>query len=313
MPPAVPPPGPVDPGVAGRLASWLAATIGGVADDATAIAAIESGTDGHVIDNLPGCLADCSSSTTPACSDIALTDGWPLLRATRPTRIAVVLPAPGGALPAVGSGPFARAALIDGSGVLLEGADVRLGLVPRHDPRGSSYRGIRWIAFVQSPNPAVGVLPATDVPLPDVPRVVDQSDRALRRAIRAATETLGDIDLARWRPELASGSDNAEALYRATRDRLPACWPPAARALVERALGLWWVLQVAVTVPGASSASATALRDDALRQLAQAVRESLMVAYNAPAQPLLGAPLDPQIHEVGRQGRRRAGRDRPIA
>jgi hypothetical protein len=288
MPPALP--GPVDPDIAGRLASWVAASIGGRVDDSRAVAAVESGTDGHVVENLPG-------SAGP--SQATLADAWPLLRAIRPGRLAVVLPAPGGTLPAVGSGPFARAAVTDGSGVLLEGADVRLGLVPQYDYRGSSYRGVRWLAFVESADGVVGVLPATDVPVPAVPRAIEQSDRALRRAIRAATETLGGIDLAHWRPEVADGGDAAEELLRTPGNRLPTCWPPAARALIERALGLWRVLQVAKAVPGAASSSANAMRDDALRQLSQAVRESLMVAYNAPAQPLLAAAVEQRIREFG--------------
>jgi hypothetical protein len=287
-PPALLPP--VDPDSAGRLASWLAASIGGRADDPRAAEATESGSDGHVVTSLPG---------ASSLAEIPLADAWPLRRGVRPNRLAVVLPAPGGAVPAVGSGPFARAALIAGSGVLLEGSDTRLGLVPETDQRGSSYCGVRWLAFSEPVEAAVGVLPATDVPHQAVSRAIEQSDRALRRAVRSATTALEGIDLAHWRPEVSESGSAADATLRATRDRLPPGWLPQARLLVERALGLWRVLRIASTVPIAVSASAAMLRDDALRQLSQAVRESLMVGYNAPAQALLRGAVEQRVREFG--------------
>jgi hypothetical protein len=291
---------PIDPDVAGRFACWLAASIGGGVDESRAVSAVESGSDGHVVDDLPGSLAE-----TP------LSDSWPLLVARRPHRIAVILPAPGGTLPVAGNGAFARAALDAGAGVLLESAGERTGLVPRRDSRGSSYQGYRWLAFTEDaghllddagladgPGASSWALTA-ELPAAAVPRAIEQTDRALRRAIRAATETLSEIDLAHWRPEVAEGGAAADLALRTTRDRLPPGWPPAARALLERALGLWRVLQVAMTTPVAASSSSTVMRDAALRELSHEIRESLMVAYNAPLHVLLAAEVHRAVRESG--------------
>jgi hypothetical protein len=285
------------------LACWLAASISGVVDDARAITAVESGSDGHVVDDVPG-----SPAETP------LRDVWPLLVARRPQRLAVILPAPGGTLPVAGNGAFALAALDAGAGVLLESAGERVGLVPQRDPRGSSYQGYRWLTFTEDAGRSGGELgdagladgPGASswavtaaLPAAAVPRAIEQTDRALRRAIRAATETLAEIDLAQWRPEVVEGGAAADLALRTTRDRLPPGWPPSARALVERALGLWRVLQVAVTAPGGASSSGTAIRDAALRELSHEIRESLMVAYNAPLHVLLAGVVERAVQESG--------------
>jgi hypothetical protein len=297
-PPGIQPP--IDPDVAGRFACWLAASIGGVVDDARALAAVERGSAGHVVEELPGMAAQSP-----------LRDVWPLLVARRPYRLAVILPAPGGTLPVAGNGPFARAALDAGAGVLLESSGGRIGLVPQRDLRGSSYLGYRWRAFTEDPahllddagladGPGASSWALTaELPAAAVPRAIEQTDRALRRAIRAATETLAEIDLAQWRPEVVEGGAAADLALRTTRDRLPPGWPPPARALLERALGLWRVLQVAVTAPGGVSSSGSAIRDAALRELSHEIRESLMVAYNAPLHVLLADVVERAVQESG--------------
>ncbi len=303
---------PVDPDVPGRLACWLAAAMAGPVDDARAVAAVEADSDGHIVAGL-GSLG----------SEVTLSEAWPLLRASGAGQLAVILPAPGDALSAAGTGPFARAALDAGGGVLLETAGQRLGLVPRLDLRGSSYRGFYWIAFEESTFlddahdgdaahdrtggrpittglPVTTGLPAvpTDLPAATVPRLLEQADRALRRAIRAATDTLAGIDLAHWRPELAGSSAAADLALRTAHNRLPPNWPAPSRVLIERALGLWRVVQLATTTPGAASTSANAMRDQVLRELSRTLRESLMVAYNAPIHLLISGAVEHEVREL---------------
>jgi hypothetical protein len=121
-------------------------------------------------------------------------------------------------------------------------------------------------------------------------RVVEQADRALRRALRAATEALEGVDLARWRPEVALGGHEAGAALRSGPLALPSTWPPAARALAERAVWLWRMLDAATVDAGAATVSAAAVRSVALRDLSHAVREAAMVAFDVPASALLAHP-----------------------
>jgi hypothetical protein len=112
--------------------------------------------------------------------------------------------------------------------------------------------------------------------------VVEQADRALGRALRAATNELAALDLAHWRPEVAAGRKEAEAALRAAGQRFPPGWPPPARALAERALMLWRIVRAARADAGAISASGSQARNQALSALSHAVREAAMVAYNVP-------------------------------
>jgi len=79
----------------------------------------------------------------------------------------------------------------------------------------------------------------------------------------------------------------ATAALRTRLRALPPSWPPAARALAERSIGLWRALDVVGADDGAASASAHAARRSAVRALSHAVREAAMVAFNVPASALL--------------------------
>jgi hypothetical protein len=262
---------PVDPQTAGLLASWTAAASAGQVTVAQAAAAIEAGTDGHVVRGL------AASS-----SELALADALARVVDERPRLVRVAFPAPGDPLGLHGAGPFTSSALLAQSTVLVE-RDVPLGLVPEPDLRGSSYRGVRWQVFEldDAVSPPLTVDPA---------RVVEQADRALRRALRAATEALEGVDLARWRPEAAAGGSEAGAALRSRPLALPPNWPPDARALAERAVALWRMLDVATADAGAASASAAAVMASTLRELSHDVREVAMVAFNVPASALLARP-----------------------
>jgi len=262
---------PVDPQSAGLLASWTAAFVARHATVAQAVAAVAAGSDGHVVRGLPGVV--------DAGRDVELADVLPALTEQQPRAVRVAFPQPGDPLGLCGAGPFTSSALAAQSAVVIE-HHAPLGLVPEPDLRGSSYRGVRWQVFelddVVSP-------PLTIEPS----RVVEQADRALRRALRAATEALEGADLARWRPEAALGGHEAGAALRSRPLALPPTWPPAARALAERAMSLWRMLDVATADAGAATVSAAAVRSVALRDLSHAVREAAMAAFDVPASALL--------------------------
>jgi hypothetical protein len=102
---------------------------------------------------------------------------------------------------------------------------------------------------------------------------------ALDLAVTDAARTLVTLDLARWHPEvpaLLAGLAGSRALG------LPADTDPLALSVLGRAQRLAQVLDLAMAdAPGAAVTSAqAAARDDALRPLADAVRDALTAAYN---------------------------------
>jgi hypothetical protein len=256
------------------LAAWAAAAVGRQVKIDQAAAALESVADGHVVVGLAG---RCDAASTELSLAAALTE----LVDARPPVVRVAFPAPGDPLGLGAAGPFTSSAVLAGSAVVVGG----VGLVPEPDPRGSSYRGVRWQAFRLTAAATSAVAsPALDV-APS--RIIEQADRALRRALRDATQALEDVDLARWRPQAATGGLAAAAALRTTLRALPPSWPLAARALAERSIGLWRALDVVGADDGAASASADAMRRSAVRDLSRAVREAAMVAFNVPASALL--------------------------
>lgn len=268
----------VDPEAAGRLVAWTAAIACGRARAHDAAAAIEAGTDGHVADGVPACVGE-----VPILETLSWLGG-PAVRG-----VALVLPVAGDPLGCGDGGVFTQAAVLAEQAIVVQrDGGVRndeakgatsVGLVPAPDFRGSSYRGVRWQAY-----PDIAVNPALNPPVTMAPdRIVEQADRALRRALREATASLDAVDLARWRADAVAGRAAADMAIRSKVRGLPPGWPPAARDLSQRALALWRVLRVASADSGAASATACLARAAALRQLSHAVREAAMVAFNVPA------------------------------
>jgi len=261
----------LEPEAAGLFVAWSAAAAMRQVGAERSVAAIEAGSDGHVVSGLPGRDVDATMAEAIA---------W--LLDAKPRQISLALPVAGDPLGLNGVGSFAEAALLAESGVLVECTSGWLGFVPEPDLRGSSYQGVRWRVHPTSSAsiPAVAAEPQ---------RIVEQADRALRRALRDATDALAGVDLARWRDESVAGRGAADAAIRANPHALPPTWPPPARALAERALALWRVVRVAALDAGAASASGSAVRTAALRELSHAVREAAMTAYNVPARALLAS------------------------
>ena len=282
-----------DPGapaeIAGRLLAWTAA--GGAAIDAgrdpdavvaAAAATIETGSDGHRVVGLPGELPGAGVPGAGVSGvEVPLVEALRLVLAAGVVRAALAFPQPGDPLGVGASSEFGAAATEAGAGVALTTRRLGdLGWVPHRDERGSSYHGWRWQVVVLPPAPAPA-LPAEPL------RLIDQAERGLRRAMRAAGDELAELDLARWRPEAAAGRERATAALRRHVGGLPAGWPPAARALTNHALALWRALAVVLADEGAASASAAQLRAAALSDLSHAVREAVVVSFGVPAAMLL--------------------------
>jgi hypothetical protein len=267
--------------------AWIGSALAGRVDAATACAAVETGSDGHVVAGWP----DGGPAARSDAPELSLDELVMRLADAGARQVALALPVAGDPVGVTGTGAFSRAALEAECAVVLDTGLTRFGLVPAADRRGSSYRGWRWRVFAEPVEPAVDVAPAPpsdpfapvgNLAVADAHRVVEQADRALSRALRAATDELAALDLAQWRPEVAAGRKEAEAALRAAGQRMPPDWPAPARALAERSLALWRIVRVARADSGAVSASGSQARGQALAALSHAVRGAAMAAYNVP-------------------------------
>jgi hypothetical protein len=123
------------------------------------------------------------------------------------------------------------------------------------------------------------LLPARRRQLPDV----GEADRALRGALLASAESLADLDVARWRPEVADRLMNL-------RHRPTVAAPPGIPArcvdLAARGLQALGIADLALEDDGgAVSAAEAQLRRDALVPLARAGRRALVAATSPEVWP----------------------------
>jgi hypothetical protein len=237
---------------AGRFAVWATAWLTGrTSYDETLDAML--GETAHRVAGLPG-------------TDEAVPLGWTLtaLRTLGERRFRLVLPVAGDVrgLPRVPG--LAPLALESGQAAVGE----QLALVPEALGR----EVVQWTAF-----PLDGVPPLPPAPEGNLRAVSGSLDLAVGDTARA----LAGLDVARWNPEvpaLLAGLAKTTAA-----PGLPADHEPLALSVLGRAQRLAKVLDLAMAdAPGAAVNHAQAAkRDDALRPLAQAVREATVAAFNA--------------------------------
>ena len=194
----------------------------------------------------------------------------------------LVLPAPGDAVGLPGPGPFTTAALTASEGVLALRADgTGTGLVPSLEHHGSPFDGtvttVTWTAY------------DVVVPGPDPGPFLHDAEHDLRRGVVECVSALRDLDVARWRPEVAEA---LTALRRQARggideDELPGGYPQRARQLLVQARQLAGVLQLAgQDTGGAVDTREASGRERALRELGRLVRRARVAGYNAYGLPL---------------------------
>lgn len=182
-----------------------------------------------------------------------------LLRSHRATGAGLALPVPGDLLGLAGPGDFNVEVVDVGEGVVLEGAD--LGLVPHR-----AGAGVVW-----SCHPAVS---RRQVPDPS------EADTLLRRALLSTTDTLADLDVARWRPEVA---DELMALRRSTDLVFPHAMAPRAVRLASLATRCRTIVDLALADDGGAVTAAEAdARRQALSPLDHAARRALVAACAFP-------------------------------
>ncbi|MDT0203607.1 hypothetical protein [Nocardioides sp. AE5] len=233
-----------------RMAWWLTAWLGGRISPDDLFAAVLDGDAAHHVTGLDG-------GTEPE----------PLLLALGPIRRSGAVSA-GLALPVAGDlvglgGPagFNALALAAGEAVVLAGAG--LGLVPHR-----AGAGVVWQA-----------VPADRRPLDDL----GTADRNLRRSISASADALVDLDVARWRPEVA---DELMSLHRSPSYAAPAGTPSRAVDLAGRASQALAIVDLALADDGAAvSARQAQARTAALQPLARAGRRAMVAACSPEVWP----------------------------
>jgi len=236
---------------AGRFTVWATAWLTGRTSYDEALDAL-LGDTAHRVSGLPG-----TGEAVPL--------GWALtaLRSLGERRFRLVLPVPGDVrgLPAVPG--LAPLALESGQASVRD----RLALVPET----IGPEAVSWTAF-----PLDGAPPVA----PPVEGTLRAVSGALDLAVADAARTLAGLDLARWNPEVPT---LLAGLAKTTDARgLPHDHDPLALSVLGRAQRLAKVLDLAMAdAPGAAVNHAqAAARDDALRPLADAVREATTAAFN---------------------------------
>jgi hypothetical protein len=206
------------------------------------------------------------------------------LRAAGVARLRVVLPAPGDVLGLPGPGPFTAAALIASEGVLGLRADGSgTGLVPTLTAHGSPFDGtvttVTWTAY------------DVVVPGPDPGPFLHDAEHDLRRGVVECAQALRELDVARWRPDVAGALQDLRRQARGgiDEDELPGGYPARARDLLVRARQLAGVVELAEQdLGGAVDTHQAAGREQTMRELARLVRRARVAAYNSYGQAFEG-------------------------
>lgn len=226
------------------LATWFTAWAAGRASlDDTRDAVVGQDTAHHVA-GLPG-------TSEPVPLILALGQ----LRAAGASGAGLALPVPGDPLGLGGPADFNAEALEAAEAVVLDGAD--LGLVPHVAGAGVVWQVHR--ARSRRPVPALA-----------------EADTALRQVLHTTAEALADLDVARWRPEVA---DELMSLRRTGDLPLPPGWSPRAIRVVSLSTRCRAIVDLALEDDGSAvSAGEMEARRQALLPLAHAARRGLVAA-----------------------------------
>lgn len=231
-----------------RFALWFSAWVCGAAS-------LDEARDRVVGDDAEHHVAGLPGEPEP----VALILAMGRLRAAGATGAGIALPVPGDPLGLAGPGEFNAEALDAGEGVVLEGADA--GLVPHRAGAGVVWTWHHAVSRRQLPDPA-------------------EADTSLRQAILRASESLADLDVARWRPEVA---DELMALRRTRDIGLPRGMSPRAQRLAALAGRCRTIVDLALEDDGgAVTATESDQRRAALTPLDHAARRGLVAACSFP-------------------------------
>ena len=248
------------------LAAWGGAVLAGGVARERAVRAIQADDEPHAVE-LVGDLP------LGRCEDLAaLVSG---LRDLGVSGLRVVLPAPGDALGLPGPAEVNAEAIETGECVLTVGGPP-LAMVPYVEEFGSAYETgyqVTWRVH------ATDQLQVTDI------GSLAEAERSLREALMQATAALGDLDVARWRPDAAERIASLRS-GRGPTGLLPPDSPPRSARVVDLAWRVRSIIELASEDDGAAVSGWEATRRaEALRGLDQVGRRALVAAINAPLEP----------------------------
>jgi hypothetical protein len=227
-----------------ELAVWFTAWVAGQVSLDDARDAIVEGEAAHDVVGLPG-------ETDPVPMIMALGR----MRAAGATAAGLALPAPGDPLGLAGPPAFNAEALEAGEAVVLDGTDA--GLVPHVAGAGVVWSFQAACSRRQAPGLA-------------------EADTGLRQAVLGAAETLADLDVARWRPEVA---DELITLRRTVDLPFPPHWDSRAVRLASLAVRCRAIVDLALDDEGGAITAVEAdARRAALAPLDHAARRGLVAA-----------------------------------
>jgi hypothetical protein len=246
---------------AGRLAAWGTAVLRGRSAPDDAVDAIVGDDEPHRVVG----LAD-----DPVGWSVALG----LLRRRGATSLVLVTPVPGDLVGLPGPPDVNRDVLTAGAGVIADGAPST-ALVPDlrqfgpADDRGTT---VTWRARTADGPVGPGRRPS-----------LSEADRALAESLNAALRRLADLDVARWRPEVATLQEDLDG---PTQEVLPPDFPDRGLRLLARAQRMSSVLALGRSDSGAAVTVDEAVRrKETLDDLARAVRHAQAAAWNAGSEP----------------------------
>lgn len=231
-----------------RMAWWVTAWLRGEAVTDLVLDAVIGPDATHTVSG----LAELGLGGEPGVADTLVT-GLGRLRSEGATMLGAAFPAEGDPVGLGGPRAFNDAALEAGEAVV---SDAGIGLVP---VRVGAV--VEWQAY-----------PAQRRQLPDV----GEADRALRLALTESATALAELDVARWRPEVADRLMNLR--HRPVLHGAPGV-PSRCEELAARGVQAWEIVVVALEDEGGSvTATEMSRRREALVGLERTARRALTAA-----------------------------------
>jgi hypothetical protein len=250
----------------GRFVAWGNAVLAGAVSPDTAAERVGGRDECHRVLGLAGQDEDTLTVTLAR------------LRRVGATCLRLVLPVPGDLLGLPGPHEFNLDALDAGEAVLVDGTFengvAAWGLIPEildEHPDLCPGTAVHWHA--QPINAAPTEFPT-----------LSEAERELAETMRAATDALDALDVARWRPEAADRI--SEIRSGRGGDLLAPGYPQRAHRVLALAQRVAAIADLASDDDGgAYNIHGMSGRDAELRQLARAARRAQLAAYNSAAGP----------------------------
>ena len=245
----------------GLLAAWGTAVLQGLCSPDDAVDAIVGDDEPHRVVGL---------GDDPMSWSVALG----AIRRRGASALVLVTPVPGDLAGLPGPPAVNREVLALGAGVMSDGHETT-GLLPQlttFGPADDVATSVVWSAMATSGPVGAGRRPT-----------LSEADRTLAQTLDSALRRLAALDVARWRPEVATLRDDLDG---PSSERLPPGFPDRGVRLLARAQRMSAVLALGRSDPGgAVTAVEVQQRQQTLDQLTRAVREAQAAAWNAGSEP----------------------------